>query len=133
MVAGFLLIVQARGASFVPDQYYPNYRIDTQRETLLGLIEDLEAATSVGTGVSRDKFRELNIVFDDIFDYFPSSPSNNVIYKQCLLTTQELSSQVTSNGYAIFKDRCFVPVGEIVKEVQSKYTVKAKIDAKPKT
>lgn len=119
-------------ASNVPSDYYPNYQIAGKREQLIGLLEDIEAANSVGSELDEEKFGDLHDIFNTVFEYFPQSPSNNIIYKQCLLTTEELSKDASENNYYIFRDRCFSPIGEIVTDIQTKYTVKPNIVVKPK-
>ncbi|MDP2670061.1 MAG: hypothetical protein Q8O99_03605 [bacterium] len=77
--------------STVPQEYYPNYKITGKREKTLDILENIEAAVKVGTGIANSTFGELHNLFSDVFPYFPQSPANNVIYKQCLLTTQDLA------------------------------------------
>jgi hypothetical protein len=78
-------------ASNVPADYYPNYQIAGKREQLVSLLEDIDAANTVGSTMDSTKFKSLHDIFNIVFEYFPQSPSNNVIYKQCLLTTDDLS------------------------------------------
>ncbi|MBP7848025.1 hypothetical protein KA013_02265 [Patescibacteria group bacterium] len=134
VVAGLfaLVIGYVWAASNVPSDYYPNYQIAGKREQLIGLLEDIEAANSVGSELTEEKFADLHDIFNTVFEYFPQSPSNNIIYKQCLLTTEELSQDASENNYYIFRDRCFSPIGEIVTDIQTKYTVKPNIVVKPK-
>ena len=118
--------------SFVPNDYYPNFSLQDEWEEMLGLLEDIEAAVRVGDDLDEDLFQDLNAVFDDLFDFFPATPSNNVIYKQCLLITEDLGQNFVQNDYLIFKDRCFDPIGQIIRDIQTKFTVKAAIQANPK-
>lgn len=118
--------------STVPQEYYPNYKITGKREKTLDILENIEAAVKVGTGIANSTFGELHNLFSDVFPYFPQSPANNVIYKQCLLTTQDLAWGVTTPKYTLFKDRCFNPIGDIIKQITTKYTVKADATVKPK-
>jgi len=134
VVAGLFALVLGYvwAASNVPSDYYPNYQIAGKREQLIGLLEDIEAANSVGSELDEAKFADLHDIFKTVFEYFPQSPSNNIIYKQCLLTTEELSEDASENNYYVFRDRCFSPIGEIVTDIQTKYTVKPNIVVKPK-
>ncbi len=119
-------------ATNVPSEYYPNYQIAGKREQLIWILEDIEAANTVWSDLDEAKFTELHDIFKKVFEYFPQSPTNNVIYKQCLLTTEELGKEYSENKYYTFRDRCFVPIGDIVSDIQTKYTVKPDIVVKPK-
>ncbi len=98
---------------------------------MIEILENIEAAVRIWSEVSPGTFAELNRLFAIIFPYFPKSPSNNVIYKQCDLTTKDLSSEVTTYKYTVFKERCFTPIWQIVQQIQTKYTVKPAISVKP--
>jgi len=128
----FGLFTQVFAEDYVPETYHANYHIKTEREELLNLIIDIEASQKVGAEFTTDQFAKLNSIFSKVFTYFPSSPENRLIYKQCDLTTKALMKEITRNDYAIFKDRCFWPIGNLIKQIQSKFTVKAEINVKPK-
>ena len=67
-----------------------------------------------------------------MFTYFPSTPENELICKQCELTTKALTTEVTRNDYTIFKERCFTPIGSLINKIRSDFTVKADIVVNPK-
>jgi len=74
----------------------------------------------------------MNDIFNTIFDYFPQSSANEVIYRQCELITRDLSSDISRAKYTTFRERCFEPLGDIIKDINTKYIVKADITANPK-
>ena len=115
----------------MPDEYIPNYKIIGKREKMIDILENIEASVRVGADMSTSTFQELRDLFTIIFPYFPKSPSNNVVYKQCDLTVRDLAIEVSSYKYSLFKDRCFNPLGTIVEQIKTKYTVKADAIARP--
>lgn len=118
--------------SFVPDEYLPNYHIAEERDGLLSLIIEIEASQKVGAEMDKTQFTKLQTIFQKVFQYFPSTPQNDLIYKQCDLTTKSLATEVTRNDYAIFKERCFTPIGNLINKIQADFTVKADVIVKPK-
>lgn len=118
-------------ASSVPDEFYANYKIQGKWTQMIELLENIEASVRVGSDPAAGTFGELHRLFTIIFPYFPKSPSNNVIYKQCDLTAKELATEITPYKYTLFKERCFTPIGQIVQQIESKYTVKPAISVKP--
>ena len=123
---------QVYAESFVPEEYYKNYHIADERDKLLSLIIEIEAAQKVGADITTDQFAQLHEVFATLFPYFPSNPNNELIYKQCELTTQKLANEITKNDYEIFKERCFSPIGGLINSIKAKFTVSATITVKPK-
>lgn len=121
----------ATATTNVPDEYYANYKIQWKREELLETLENLEASVRVGVDIPTSTFSDLSNLFSLIFPYFPKSPSNNIIYKQCELSVADLSKEVTSYKYMLFKDKCFTPLGVIVNQIKTKYTVRAEVSIKP--
>jgi len=115
----------------VPEEYYPNFHIDDEWELLLDYFVEVEASTKVGAELQEELFRDILDVFESIFDYFPQSSKNEIVYRQCKISARELSSQVSRSKYSTFKDRCFAPLGQLIKEIETKYKIKAKIKAKP--
>ena len=130
MVSGLFALVVA--VSYVPDEYYANYNIADEWDDLLTLIIDIEAAQKVGSDPTEQQFADLLDVFETIFEYFPSTPENELVYKQCLLTTEDLANEVTPSKYETFKERCFTPITSVINTIQSRYTVRPSIKATPK-
>lgn len=131
LVGVWAFFAHAFAVTTVPEEYYPNYKIQGKREKMIDILENIEATVKVGGSVTASTFAELNQLFATIFPYFPKNPSNNVIYKQCDLTTKELASGVTTYKHQLFKERCFSPIGWILKQIAWSYTVKANATAKP--
>jgi len=42
-----------------------------------------------------------------------------------------LSASVNYDNFLLFRDKCFEPINRIIKEIDKKFTVKAKIKASP--
>ena len=118
--------------SDLPEEYYPNFHIQEEWEQLLDYFIDVEASRKVGADLEADVFWDMHDIFRNIFDYFPQSSTNEVIYRQCEIITDELSIEVTRPKYTTFKERCYEPLGDIIKAINTKYTIKADIKAAPK-
>jgi hypothetical protein len=118
--------------SYVSEEYYANYKIADEWSELLDLIIDLDAAQKVGAEVEQDTFVDLHNIFVTVFDFFPSDPASELTYRKCLLTTEELKEEVTKNGYTKFREQCFNPMSDLLAKIRSKFTVEARISAKPK-
>jgi len=54
-----------------------------------------------------------------------------VIYEQCKLTVQELTSKYDAGKYVVFKDKCFTPLNDIIRSINTEYTVKPSVKASP--
>jgi hypothetical protein len=74
----------------VPEEYYPNYHIDKEWEELLDYFVEVEASSKVGAELQEQLFRDILRTFDIVFDYFPQSSSNEIIYRQCKISAREL-------------------------------------------
>lgn len=126
-----LWVFSSNAHADVPAEYYPNYQIADSYESLLDLFVEVEAISSIGEDIPASLFSEMNQVFGRVFPYLPQTSNNQIIYRQCELLTQELTSGVDSLKYLRFKDRCFTPLGWIIEQVNNKSTVKARATAKP--
>jgi hypothetical protein len=72
--------------------YYPNYKIDSQLEEILDTLVEVKALKTTGTSIPTSNFLNLNKNFKAIFPYFPQTPNYKLIYKQCEVTTRNLSN-----------------------------------------
>lgn len=78
-------------------------------------------------------FSSLNANFKTAFKYFPNNPSYNLIYKQCDITTAKLSTKVSYDDYNVFVSKCFDPLSNILRDIQSNYTISSSIKASPRS
>jgi PKD repeat protein len=117
--------------STVPSEYFPNYQVAWQWIAMVSAFEQIQAAVRVGSKIDSKKFQELQTIFSTIFKFFPQTPTWRVVYEQCQLAVAPLISWYDQMKYAIYQDKCFVPINEIMREIVSQYTVKARIVASP--
>lgn len=117
--------------SNVPQEYYANYLIDEQRSQLLNVIIDLKAAKDTWSEVPASLFQELHAIFLVIFDFFPQDPNSQLVYRKCLLITDQLKNEVTRNGYTKFNEQCFSSLDTLINKIQSDFTIQPKISANP--
>jgi hypothetical protein len=116
----------------IPSDYLPNSHINGARTSILNTLTELQAYKKTGNDVPSSMFSTLNTNFKTAFRYFPSNPNYNLIYKQCDITTAKLAGKVTYEDYNIFVSRCFDPLSNILKDIQSNFTIKSSIKASPK-
>jgi len=128
---GFLSVINFTFA--LSQEYYPNYKIQKSWDSIIENLSNIRAYKNTGKEIPSSLFTRLNSDFNTVFEYFPQKPDYKIIYKQCSLTTQELSSKYSYDKYLEFEDRCFEPINNILQEINKSYTVKASISAKPKS
>lgn len=118
----------------IPNDYVANYEIKADYDKILWLLVEIDAATKIGNQISQNKFSELNTSFQTIFPKFPQDYAFQVTYQQCLSISQSLITY-TSNDYqtklASFMSNCYKPFSDIVKKVNTKYTVIATAKVSP--
>jgi hypothetical protein len=123
----FLLYCASIGSIFALPAYYPNYKIDAQLENIIDILVEIKALKATGGTISTSKFSSLNKNFKAIFPYFPQTPNYKLVYKQCEITTKNLSSSFSQLKLMIFMDNCANSLNTILKSVDQDYSVKSKI------
>ncbi|MBP7007439.1 hypothetical protein KBB05_01585 [Patescibacteria group bacterium] len=116
----------------IPSEYLPNSHINTSWITILNTLTELQAYRKTGNPVPPNMFALLNSNFKTVFKYFPNNPSYNLIYKQCDITTAKLVSTVEYDDYNTFVSKCFDPLSNILKDIQSNYTIVSSVKANPR-
>jgi len=124
-------------AGWVPTDYYANYAISDDRDATLWLFVEIESEMSTTQGQNLPaKFGTLNTHFNVLFPKFPQDYAFAVTYNQCL----SLSSQLAALSYqdptfkpllGQYKSNCYKPFTDILKKVNSSYTVVPKAKASP--
>lgn len=113
-----------------------NYEIQEDYNKILELFVFVDSSSKIGTQIPQSKFAELNASFQVVFPKFPQDFSFKVTYQQCLDLTQGLTSY-TSADYQTklgsFMTNCYKPFGDIVKKVNTKYTVVAAAKISPQS
>lgn len=120
-------------SSSVPKEYIANYKISSDREKIQQLLVEIESANKIWSEIPASKFGDLNTSFSNIFQYFPQDYDFKIVYQQCLSLSQELSFGYTYNKLVSFMDNCYKPLKQILDKINTKYTVKAKWSANPKS
>lgn len=115
------------GPIFALPSYYPNYNIDSQLEKILDILVEVKASKTTGTPIPESSFSTLNKNFKAVFPYFPQTPSYKLTYKQCEITTENLSNWFTQTKFMIFMDRCFEEFNTILRNIDQNYSVKSEI------
>ncbi|NCQ82422.1 hypothetical protein GW750_06590 [bacterium] len=76
---------------------------------------------------------ELEQLFDDVFPYLPQQKSYKIVYQQCILLTESLGDSFEYSKFTNFLDNCQSDLNKIIKEINSKHTVKVNVSANPAT
>ncbi len=118
----------------IPNDYIANYEISSDYNKILSLLVEIDAASKIGNQIPQSKFSELNASFQAVFPKFPQDYSFKVTYQQCLDITNALISYTTTDyqtKLSSFMTNCYKPFSDIVKKVNSKYTVVANAKVSP--
>jgi len=120
----------------IPNSYVANYEISADYNKILWFFVEIDAASKLGNQLPASKFAELNTSFQSVFPKFPQEYAFKVVYQQCLDISQWLVSY-TSADYqsrlASFLSNCYKPFGDIIKKINTQYTVVANIKATPQS
>ena len=113
----------------VPSDYRPNFVIEKDRSEIQDLLVKIQASKQVGASIPSATFGKLYTDFTRVFNYFPTKPEFKTVYEQCLITTQTLSHGFDYNNFSLFSNNCFDPLQAIIKEINTRYTVKPNAQA----
>lgn len=120
----------------IPNDYIANYEISADYNKILWIFVEIDSATKIWNQIPQTKFSELNTSFQTVFPKFPQDYAFKVTYQQCLDITQSLITY-TSTDYqtklASFMTNCYKPFSDIVKKVNTKYTVVASAKVAPQS
>jgi len=130
-ILSLAFVIDHLGIAAVSKEYIANYEIADERAKIQNLFVDIEASTKVWTWISTSKFAELNKSFIKVFDYLPQDYSFKIVYEQCKSLSQSLASVYNLNSLSSFMDNCHKPFNNIVKKINSSYTVEANASVNP--
>jgi len=117
----------------VDEKFQPNYLINQQRDRILDIFVEIEAQSKVWEDIEENTFLELEQLFDDVFPYLPQQKSYKIVYQQCILLTESLGDSFEYSKFTNFLDNCQSDLNKIIKEINSKHTVKVNVSANPAT
>lgn len=120
----------------IPNDYIANYEISVDYNKILWLLVEIDAATKIWNQITQSKFSELNASFQTVFPKFPQDYAFKVTYQQCLDITRSLITYTTTDyqsKLSSFMTNCYKPFSDIVKKVNSKYTVIASAKMSPQS
>ena len=116
----------------VPNEYMPNFEIQADYDIIVNdLLKEIEAKTTIGQQISPATFSTLNQKFATIFPYFPQQYEFGVTYQVCLDLSAQLANAYNYNTLVNFMDNCFKDLTKIIKQVNTKYAVKADAEIGP--
>lgn len=116
----------------VPNDYKPNFEIQADYDIIVNnLLKDIEAKTTIGQQIPPATFAELNQRFAAIFPYFPQQYEFGVTYQVCLDLSSQLANSYDWDILRTFMEKCFQDLTKIIKQVNTKYAVKADADIGP--
>lgn len=124
-------------AGGVPTEYYANYDIKADRDATLKLFVEIEADMNTTQGQNLPaKFGSINTHFTVLFPKFPQDFAFAVVYNQCISISADLAAMSYQDPsfqskISLYKSNCYKPFQDILKKVNSKYTVVPKAKASP--
>lgn len=127
----YVLFVVSSSARAIPNEYLPNYNINSNWQSILEILTRIEAYRKTWTEIPAQVFGGLYTQFRSVWSYLPQDPTYKVVYEQCDITTNNLSKWFTYDKFSTFLDQCYDPITKITSEVNSKYTVVPSIKASP--
>jgi hypothetical protein len=93
---------------------------------------EIEAAVKMNDTASLPaKFGQLNTHFAVLFPKFPQDYAFSVTYAQCSGLTSQLAVAYTQSVLSQYMSNCSKPFNDILKKVNSSYTVVPKAKASP--
>lgn len=136
VIAVFAVFLFGKINATIPNDYIANYEISEDYNKILWIFVEIDAATKVWNQLPQGKFAELSASFQTVFPKFPQDYAFKVTYQQCLSIAQGLSNY-TSTDYqtklSSFMTNCYKPFTDIVKKVNTKYTVVANAKIAPQS
>ncbi len=120
----------------IPTDYIANYEISSDYTKILQLLVEIESATKIWNQISQSKFSQLNSSFQAVFPKFPQDYAFKVTYQQCLDITKSLITYTKADyqsKLSSFMTNCYKPFSDIVKKVNSTYTVVASAKISPQS
>ncbi|MDR2541382.1 MAG: PKD domain-containing protein [Candidatus Peribacteria bacterium] len=120
-------------AQSVPDEYYPNYRIQAGWDKIQEIFVQIDAAKRMGTtdSLSSDLFTELHRNFGSVFAAFPQEYNFKVIYQQCLDSASTLAVNNTTDNFQTFMSNCYTPLNKTINSINSQYTIQVSASKNP--
>ena len=127
----YVLFVVFGTAKAIPNEYIPNYTINTSRNSILEILTRIEAYRKTGKSIPSDVFAKLYGDFATVWPRLPQDPWYKVVYEQCNITTNDLSKLFSYDKFSTFIDQCYEPIIRITSEINAKYTIVPSIKVSP--
>ena len=115
----------------VPREYEANFGIQENWNAILDDFIKLEAAKQIGWDPDLAIFSRLASNFWRVFPQLPQEGEFKIVYEQCQQLANSTRSSYTYDAFVWFMERCFSPLNNIIKQVNSKYTIKPSANANP--
>lgn len=115
----------------VPTSFYPNYQIQSERESILDTFVQLEAQKRIGQDPAPNVFSQLYNNFQVVFPQLPQDSNYQIVYQQCRLLSQDVANGYTYDKFINFMENCYTPLNRTIREIGNKYTMEASALANP--
>lgn len=129
-ILGYWITTPASFAD-VSSEYQPNYGISQIWENVTTSFISIQSAKKRGDQVPSSVFWSLYNDFNAVFPKLPQRNNYRIVFDNCKVQSQKLAQKYSSLDFDVFVDQCQSPINTIMKEINSTYTVKAKIKASP--
>lgn len=117
----------------VSSEYQANFGISQIWENVTTSFITIQSAKKRWDQVPSSIFASLYSDFNAVFPKLPQRNNYRVTFDTCKVQAQKLSQAYSSLDFDVFMDQCQWPINTIMKEINSTYTVKAKIKANPQS
>ena len=117
----------------VSSEYQANFGISQIWENVTTSFITIQSAKKRWDQVPSSIFASLSTDFNAVFPKLPQRNNYRVTFDTCKVQAQKLSQAYSSLDFDVFMDQCQWPINTIMKEINSTYTVKAKIKANPQS
>jgi PKD repeat protein len=114
-------------------EYQANFGITQIWENITTNFISIQSAKKRGDQVPSSVFWSLYTDFNAVFPKLPQRNNYRIIFDTCKVQAQKLSQAYSSLDFDIFVDQCQWPINTIMKEINSVYTIKAKIKSNPQS
>lgn len=115
----------------IAPEYLPNYWLEQVRESIQNNFLLILSTKKVGQNPSSSLFAQLHKDFKIVFPLLPQKSNYKIIYNACLIQTEKLAVHYQDNDFDTYMDQCQTPLNNVMKEVNTNYTIKANIKASP--
>ncbi len=128
-----LFLSQFGYSQSLPSQYYPNQQIEDNLDSITENFSRIEAYRNSNENPPDSIFSDLKEDFEKVFPRLPQTPDYRVVYEQCNIAVDWLSSWYDYDRFVNFRSRCLSEIRDVFQQINRNYTVLPNISANPQS